>query len=124
MGRFAFIIWRIGFLCFSLMGFNLMDRSISGKYDYLIGPSHHNFLFIIFVMSGPIFTVLFAYLMLGVLDARHRRALLICSALGATFSLLVDSLSRGEWLLSLGLFLVPQLLISFGKNRRSRVGQV
>lgn len=113
-------LFRIGFIGFLLMSFNLanrillaFDRQSGGKAEHF--PVIALWLLLFFV---ELFMILAGIVMLRLLQARYIWWLFSLSALGILVSLAVQLQTRDDYWLAFVLCLLPQMPILFGKNRR------
>lgn len=122
MSRFFFIACRVSFLAFSLITFNLVDRTLGIVDKQGAGGSYHHAYIIcmeILDVLAPLFMVITSYAMLRLLDSRHRWVLLFFSVMGVTCSTAVEVWTKDNLLLAACLFLIPQIPITLGRNRRA-----
>jgi hypothetical protein len=122
MSRFVFIAFRVSFLAFGIITFKFVDRLLGLANKQRAGMEYQNACLAcieILIVLAPLSMIAASYGMLRLLDARHRWAMLFLSALGITGSIVAEVSTKDNLLLAASLFLIPQIPIALGKNRRA-----
>ncbi len=118
MFRFISIAFRISFFCFSVITFNVVDRTI-GILDKQRVGEHYHYDYLMLAIFASLFMIMASYAMLRLLNARNRWVLFFFSTLGITSSIVVEVCMDDKFLLATCLFIIPQIPIVLGRSRRA-----